>query len=138
MVDAMRCFALHETAMPEAGPVLESPLPETRNTMAIRDFTDSAGVGWRVWSTTPRAGAVYEESHKAGWLTFESATTRKRLAPIPRGWEEATPERLELMCRAAEVVRRKTGTSPLTPDPDAPAAPDSPPDRRRPDTPGTR
>jgi hypothetical protein len=93
--------------------------------MAIRDFTDSAGIDWRVWSTTPRAGAVYEESHKAGWLTFESATTRKRLAPIPRGWEEASPERLDLMCRAAEIVRRTSGAAPLTPDPDAPDAPDA-------------
>jgi hypothetical protein len=112
--------------MPEAGPVLESPLAETRNTMAIRDFTDSAGVAWRVWSTTPRAGAVYEESHKTGWLTFESATIRKRLAPIPRGWEEATPERLELMCRVAEIVRRTSGGRPLTPDPEAPDASDTP------------
>jgi hypothetical protein len=101
----------------------------------MREFTDSAGVAWRVWNTTPQPGAVYEESHKGGWLTFESATTRKRLVPIPRGWEEATRERLELMCRAAEVVRRAKGTSPLTPDPDAPDAPDTSrrPGGRRPD-----
>ena len=94
--------------------------------MAIREFTDSAGVAWRVWSTTPRAGAYYDESHRTGWLTFESAAIRKRLAPIPRGWEEATVDRLELMCRAAEVVRRTSGSTPLTPDPEAPdaAAPD--------------
>jgi hypothetical protein len=125
-------------ATPEAGPVLESPLPETCNAMAIREFTDSAGTAWRVWSTTPRAGAVYEESHKAGWLTFESTHTRKRLVPIPRGWEEASDERLELMCRAAEVVRRTSGMLPLTPDPDAPDAPDvaeGSRDRRRPDAP---
>lgn len=90
--------------------------------MAIREFADSTGTAWRVWSTTPRADAVFDESHKGGWLTFESATTRKRLVPIPRGWEEATPERLDLMCRVAEVVRRASGASPLTPDPDAPDA----------------
>ena len=77
-----------------------------------------------MWNTTPRADAVFDESHK-GWLTFENATIRKRLVPIPRGWEEATPERLDLMCRVAEVVRRASGSSPLTPDPDAPDAPDS-------------
>jgi hypothetical protein len=127
--------ASHETPTPEAGLLLESPLPEARNTMAIREFTDSAGIAWRVWSTTPRAGAVYDESHKAGWLTFESAGVRKRLAPIPRGWEEATSERLELMCRAAEVVRRASGPSPLSPDPDAPNESDRPPDRGRPGSP---
>jgi hypothetical protein len=103
--------------------------------MSIREFTDSAGIAWRVWSTIPGAGAVYEESHRAGWLTFASAHTRKRLAPIPHGWEEVTTERLELMSRAAEVVQRMTGASPLTPDPDAPEASDLPRARRRPDTP---
>jgi hypothetical protein len=88
--------------------------------MAIREFTDSAGTVWRAWSTVPQSGATYAEGYRAGWLTFESAQLRKRLAPIPRGWEEATSERLELMCRAAEVVKRASGTSPLTPDPDAP------------------
>jgi hypothetical protein len=78
---------------------------------------------------------VYGDEHKAGWLTFESARTRKRLVPIPRGWEEATSERLELMCRAAEVVRRASGAAPLTPDPEAPDAPDVPRERRRPEAP---
>jgi hypothetical protein len=98
--------------------------------MAIREFTDLAGVAWRVWETTPRAGAVYDERLKGGWLTFESATVRKRLAPIPRGWQEAVTERLDLMCRAAEVVRRASGTAPLSPDPEAP---ESPGGSRRPD-----
>ncbi|MFN2567691.1 MAG: hypothetical protein ABR499_22075 [Gemmatimonadaceae bacterium] len=92
-------------------------------TVAMREFTDSAGLGWRVWPTTPRVGSVYDQSLRSGWLTFESATgSRRRLAPIPRGWEDATRERLELMCRAAEAVQR-TGT---TPDPDAPDALEGP------------
>jgi hypothetical protein len=100
--------------------------------MPMREFTDSAGVAWRVWSTVPRADAVYDESLRSGWLTFESADTRKRLVPIPRGWEEATPERLDLMCRAAEVVRLRRGKL-LTPDPDAP--PEAPESDRRSDAP---
>jgi len=107
--------------------------------MAIREFTDSAGIAWRVWSTTPRAGAVYGESYQAGWLTFESAGVRKRLVPIPVGWEEAAPERLELMCQVAEVVRRASGaSSPLTPDPDAADVSDRPQGRGRPDSPDIR
>jgi hypothetical protein len=78
-----------------------------------------------VWATTPRAGVVYGETLKDGWLTFESATSRRRLAPIPPGWQEAPLERLQLMCRAAEPVRR-------TPDPDAPDAYKT---DRRPDAP---
>jgi len=72
--------------------------------MAIREFTDSRGVTWRVWRTKPRAGSVYDETLRAGWLTFESSQGRRRLAPIPTGWADATPERLDLMCRAAEAV----------------------------------
>lgn len=101
---------------------MEPALPEIATSMAIREFTDAAGVAWRVWNTTPMPGAVFEQSHKTGWLTFESATERRRLAPIPAGWEEAPVERLDLMCRASEVVRRAKGASPLTPDPDAPDA----------------
>jgi hypothetical protein len=102
---------------------LEPRLPNTGATMPIREFKDLTGTAWRVWNTTPRADAVYDERLRSGWLTFESARTRKRLAPIPRGWEKAPPDRLELMCRAAEVVRRTSGAMPLSPDPDAPDTP---------------
>jgi hypothetical protein len=101
--------------------------------MPIREFRDSAGVEWRVWDTTPWERAVYDERLKGGWLTFESAGSRKRLAPIPRGWEEASPERLELMCRAADVVRRLGGPVSPTHDPDAPG--DSQRGSQRPDAP---
>ncbi|MFN2567818.1 MAG: hypothetical protein ABR499_22730 [Gemmatimonadaceae bacterium] len=74
--------------------------------MAIREFTDSQGVAWRVWRTTPRAGSVYDETLRGGWLTFECSSGRRRLAPIPVGWADAPTDRLELMCRAADVVRR--------------------------------
>jgi hypothetical protein len=29
-----------------------------------------------------------------GWLTFESGPDRKRLVPVPDGWEHANEERL--------------------------------------------
>ena len=84
----------------------------------------------------PRPGAVYDDALKGGWLTFQSAAMRKRLAPIPRGWEEATTERLELMCRAAEAVQRRSGETSLTRDPDAPADWEKPGGQSdRPDTP---
>lgn len=89
--------------------------------MPLREFRDADGIEWRVWDTTPLAGAVYDERLKAGWLTFESAQTRRRLAPIPAGWGEMSPEQLEAICRAAETVRR--GASTLTRDPDAPEGP---------------
>lgn len=54
----------------------------------IRDFVDSAGVHWQVWSTIPAMGGV-AGSFRQGWLTFSSSSERRRLAPIPPNWERA-------------------------------------------------
>jgi hypothetical protein len=59
--------------------------------MAIREFADSKGVSWRVWNTTPSRAAMYADELREGWLTFESGTELRRLAPIPGSWEEVLP-----------------------------------------------
>ena len=92
--------------------------------MPQREFTDSKGTRWMVWSTTPTQGAVPGDMQK-GWLTFESELERRRLVPIPRDWERAAPDRMELYCRAAQAVTRTTpirGT-PVQTDGDEPGAP---------------
>jgi len=76
--------------------------------MAQREFTDSKGTRWLVWSTTPTQGAVLGGDMQKGWLTFESDGERRRLVPIPRDWENAAPDRMELYCRAAQAVNRTT------------------------------
>lgn len=76
--------------------------------MAYRDFQDAAGVAWTVWDTYPSRPELMDVEWRGGWLTFQSGTTRRRLAPIPAGWTEAPPSRLELMCKAAELSRRET------------------------------
>ena len=65
----------------------------------LRGFTDSTGVEWRVWEVFPNQGsdranadALPHSSLKGtafanGWLCFESANEKRRLAPIPTGWE---------------------------------------------------
>ena len=80
--------------------------------MASREFVDSDGVEWRVWSTIPSGTSVRVSRFAGGWLTFECATSLRRLAPMPLRWELANDERLELMCRAASEVRRHTGPFP--------------------------
>lgn len=77
--------------------------------MPSRNFTDSKGREWRVWSTTPNWSVGTSPDHADGWLTFESGEVLRRLAPIPRNWTDVAVERLELMCRAAEEVVRRTG-----------------------------
>ena len=73
--------------------------------MAMREFNDSDGVHWIVWATRPWTGGVLE-SLRGGWLTFVSPRSRKRLIGIPEDWEALSNERLELLCRAAEDVKR--------------------------------
>lgn len=78
--------------------------------MAYREFIDSKGVSWRVWSTVPMAGTRLRGGFDQGWLTFESTnsneTVLRRLVPLPADWESADDQRLELMCRSAEEVVR--------------------------------
>ena len=78
--------------------------------MAYREFMDSKGVGWRVWSTVPSSGSHLRGGYENGWLTFEctgdEATTLRRLVPIPADWETAAEDRLELMCGAATEISR--------------------------------
>ena len=45
----------------------------------------------------------------SGWLAFESDRERRRLSPIPAGWEHVPESELERLCRraaAAAVPRR--------------------------------
>jgi hypothetical protein len=47
--------------------------------------------------------------YENGWLCFECETGEKRrLVPPPSGWEELTPERLWLLCRAASHSTRRS------------------------------
>jgi hypothetical protein len=82
----------------------------------LRGFTDSTGVEWRVWEVFPtRAGvpngaetlsrtSLKETAFANGWLCFESADAKRRLAPIPPGWEFVTGDVLAELCLQATVV----------------------------------
>jgi hypothetical protein len=102
---------------PHVQPV-ELRLPQDAAPMPMLEFVDSNGVRWRVWNTVPTARTSRSGEFDRGWLTFESAVGLKRLAPIPPNWEMATPDRLELMCRAATEVVRRTRDPEARPDAD--------------------
>jgi hypothetical protein len=79
--------------------------------MAYREFVDSSGQSWRVWSTVPSTGSRLRGGFGQGWLTFERTNSDgtmplRRLVPIPADWEAAPDDRLELMCRSADEVAR--------------------------------
>jgi hypothetical protein len=79
--------------------------------MAVREFTDSNGVKWRVWNTRPSRGEMLSGEFEHGWLTFESPSSLRRSTPIPSGWETLSLERLEQLCRAATETRRLSPSS---------------------------
>ena len=42
--------------------------------------------------------------YSQGWLCFEGEGEKRRLAPVPEGWEEAGPDRLATWLQAARRV----------------------------------
>jgi hypothetical protein len=77
--------------------------------MALREFDDGKGNLWRVWATRPQSGRVREQ-FRGGWLTFEPGgreASRRRLAPIPDGWEALSEFELRQLCIAAAPERSR-------------------------------
>jgi hypothetical protein len=82
--------------------------------MAVREFTDESGVKWTVWpvqvtSIHPRTAAEdFLGDYGDGWLCFESARDRRRLAMYPQDWENFDePGLCRLLQTAAPVVAKK-------------------------------
>ena len=85
--------------------------------MAYREFVDSAKVLWRAWATYPTVGKVLSKGFENGWLTFESQTECRRLAPIPSGWEDFPDAKLLLLLKAATAARKKPVSPQIAPSP---------------------
>jgi hypothetical protein len=99
--------------------------------MAHRTFRDELGREWDVWEVVPTAverrmtkmparvaaidrrkiqetRVVVPDSLQKGWLAFQSGKERRRLAPIPRDWDEMTDsELLELLHQADRRSRAR-------------------------------
>lgn len=97
--------------------------------MAHREFTDTIGRTWTVWSVVPEraerrrrdeADHATERRHQQnkefrvplgeqwidGWLAFETKGEKRRLAPIPDDWQISSDEQLHRMLERAEHIRR--------------------------------
>jgi hypothetical protein len=75
--------------------------------MALREFTDRHGREWRVWDTHPQAGQVgsFPLRHPSGWLTFDCGQEKRRLGPIPEGWDQHDIPGLILLLMKADLVQ---------------------------------
>ncbi|GAC1648436.1 MAG: hypothetical protein NVS4B3_04000 [Gemmatimonadaceae bacterium] len=109
--------------------------------MAHRVFADAGGVEWTVWNVYPSwaerravgsapppevsgerrrfdaAEPIRRADHDLarGWLAFESVLGRRRLVPIPEGWDNLPDDDLaQFLAQAREV---KPATRRLTPQP---------------------
>jgi hypothetical protein len=90
--------------------------------MAHRQFSDRDGTRWDVWDVHPTSavklldlgsGATTTRTHGGvapalanGWLCFQRAEDRRRLTPVPLGWEQLDDRALERLCEAATPVIR--------------------------------
>jgi hypothetical protein len=81
--------------------------------MAVREFTDGRGREWRVWDVAPddlnprtKDEDYLAQLYHTGWLVFETKTadSKRRLFPIPRGWNDLPDAELEVLLEKAEVV----------------------------------
>jgi hypothetical protein len=102
--------------------------------MPHRQFVDAGGFSWSVWDVRPAtvqpqsrddadpSGEVQvrspshvapiDQALAAGWLCFECGEQKRRLAPIPPGWEAFSTDALEQLCRSAPPVQRKARGQP--------------------------
>lgn len=86
----------------------------------MRAFRDAAGVEWRMYQAErkpegERRDHLLPEEYRHGWLVFESATEKRRLAPVPPGWRDLSDEALAALCAKATVQTRaaKAGDRPM-------------------------
>ena len=77
--------------------------------MAYREFTDEGGRKWRVWDTYPQKPDFVSPGFEDGWLSFEAEGEKRRLAPVPAGWEDATEVHLRVLLRAARETAAGNG-----------------------------
>lgn len=79
-----------------------------------RTFRDSSGVTWSVLAVQPQTTgtrrARLRGSFAVGWLAFVCEHEKRRLSPVPEGWERLDDVGLERLCAQAEVARRETAT----------------------------
>ncbi|MDB4949574.1 MAG: hypothetical protein JWM27_2223 [Gemmatimonadetes bacterium] len=76
--------------------------------MSYREVQDGRGRMWQVWDTVPtiKAAGALAEGYSSGWLTFECDDEKRRLVPVPHGWDVADDARVLSWLNGADPVHR--------------------------------
>jgi hypothetical protein len=76
--------------------------------MAHRRIVDTDNQVWDVWEVTtasaPRRILVQAEL-QSGWLAFQCGEMRRRLAPLPAGWNELSDRALLALMSEANPIQ---------------------------------
>ncbi|HEY2027057.1 MAG TPA: hypothetical protein VGG78_08615 [Gemmatimonadaceae bacterium] len=78
---------------------------------AHRVFVDPRGTSWDVFAVLPVGGKALTRlpgPFQQGWLCFDAATEKRRLSPIPQGWETANDDELLRLRDQAIMVPPRT------------------------------
>ncbi|GAC1514945.1 MAG: hypothetical protein NVS1B4_03920 [Gemmatimonadaceae bacterium] len=83
--------------------------------MAVREVTDAAGVRWRIWAVDPEElhpttrNEAFAAALTDGWLVFERVDRqeKRRLTPIPLGWDGWSEAELRTVLEQAPSVTRR-------------------------------
>lgn len=59
----------------------------------------------------PHHRAPVPAEYAKGWLCFETVGEKRRLAPVPEGWQRADDETIEQWCSIARPVTRRPSGS---------------------------
>jgi hypothetical protein len=75
--------------------------------MSYRTFQDASGEEWQAWDVFPSTDVRH--TLQGGWLTFQSATEKRRLAPVPLYWVSADEAELRRLLESAKPAPERTG-----------------------------
>lgn len=81
--------------------------------MATRTLHAPDGTVWEIWDVLPglQLGArksrtpLLPDEMAGGWLCFDSPAQKRRLYPIPAGWDQSDDAELWQLCQDARAVR---------------------------------
>jgi hypothetical protein len=128
---ARRAISIRQKAKEEveSAAIVEATGEQAADRPAHRLFDDARGVRWDVWAVFPEGRpsqlSALPGSFQTGWLVFESATEKRRLSPIPTGWQLLPTEELERLCEQADIAPRRTRI-PRRPNEDTPPRTEDP------------